>query len=265
MPLLASVPLFLLGVLSLSFLVTGINAHSNGSPGRAIAKSKYSKSHSLGDSYAFDPRDGWQTFNASNLQYKYRRDSDAAVYKKDSRTTKKPSVKQSQKPASTISKAAGIVDKVVGTVWKGLKGIGSPEPVIATWYTGHDLLNPSCWASTQWAPTDASFVCALTLAGWNDKPQCFKFLECIRPCSRVLNETYVSPWLSVCNTPKKCVFVRVVDTCAGCKDASHHVDLTRAPFGEIAAFDEGVLTVQSRMASEPDVWFEDLWGPKNGD
>jgi len=59
---------------------------------------------------------------------------------------------------------------------------------------------------------------------------------------------------TVCNTPKKCVFVRVVDTCAGCAAGSKHVDLTRAAFGQLADFDEGVLQVQLRPATEPHGW-----------
>ena len=87
--------------------------------------------------------------------------------------------------------------------------------------------------------------------------------------------------LAVCNTPKKCVFVRVVDTCAGCAAGSKHVDLTRAAFGQLASFDQGTLTVQLRLATEPSGWYalhalwyrketltlyiryEDLWGPKH--
>ena len=66
----------------------------------------------------------------------------------------------------------------------------------------------------------------------------------------------------VCNGPKKCVFVRVVDTCAGCAAGSKHVDLTKAAFSQLADIDKGVLTVQMRQATDPKTWYEDLWGPK---
>lgn len=60
----------------------------------------------------------------------------------------------------------------------------------------------------------------------------------------------------VCNSPKKCVFVRVVDSCAGCAKASKHVDLTQAAFKELADLDTGLLTVQMRQATDPaDGWF----------
>jgi len=147
---------------------------------------------------------------------------------------------KSQKSPSNIS---NTVKHALDQVWKGLKGIGSLEKVKITWYTGQDLENPSCWPQSGWAPSDASFACALTLEGWSSKPQCFKFLE-------------------LCNGPKKCVFVRVVDSCAGCSAGSKHVDLTKAAFGELASYDEGTLSVQMRLATEPTEWFEHLWGPQ---
>ncbi|KAJ6539246.1 hypothetical protein B0H19DRAFT_1177910 [Mycena capillaripes] len=229
---LVSLALLALSIISLP-AITGASAISHSTSSRAITKSKYTRSHSLGDSYTFDPRDGWQTFNTSNLQYKYRRDS----IEKKKTTVEKP---KSASKATSI----GTIAQVIGAVWNGLKGLGQASHVIVTWYTGHDLLNPSCWPNTDWAPTDQSFVCALTLQGWNDKPKCFQFLE-------------------LCNGPKKCVFVRVVDTCAGCAKASHHVDLTRSPFGQLANPDQGVVEMMSRPASKPHEWFEDLWGPAN--
>ncbi|KAG8912035.1 hypothetical protein FRC01_005335 [Tulasnella sp. 417] len=131
----------------------------------------------------------------------------------------------------------------LGSTVDDLKGTGKAEDVIITWYTGQDLKNPSCWPQSKWAPTDESFACALTLEGWDSKPDCFKFLE-------------------LCNGPSKCIFVRVVDTCAGCKKGSKHVDLTKAAFSQLADLDTGKLTVQMRLATTPLDWFEDLWGPR---
>ena len=37
-------------------------------------EARYSRAHSLGNNYHFSTRDGWQTVNVTNLQYKYRRD-----------------------------------------------------------------------------------------------------------------------------------------------------------------------------------------------
>ncbi|KAI0049633.1 hypothetical protein FA95DRAFT_1581680 [Auriscalpium vulgare] len=196
---------------------------------RSLEQLKYSRAHSLGDHYAFDARDGWHAVNVSNLPYKYGPAAHAGRSKRDKKAASK----------SIGDSIGGAVKNAV----KGLKGIGRPEDVTITWYTGHDLQNPSCWTDSDWAPTDKSFACALTLDGWASKPQCFKFLE-------------------LCHGTKKCVFVRVVDSCAGCKKDSRHVDLTRAAFGQLADFDDGILTVQMRMATEPESWFEELWGPK---
>ncbi|CCM04815.1 uncharacterized protein FIBRA_07008 [Fibroporia radiculosa] len=235
---------------------------------------RYSTAHSLGDNYQFNSGDGWQAINVTNLQYKYSRStSDLSVMathldgphhhrkrsskssgpKKSSKSSKQSSPKKSDikmYSTSANSTAKSITKGLLGSV-KGsikdivstIKGVGSPEPVTITWYTGHDLLNPSCWSNPSWAPTDNSFACALTLNGWTDKPKCFQFLE-------------------LCNTSKKCVFVRVVDSCAGCAGGSKHVDLTKAAFSELADLDEGILTVQMRPATSPDGWLENLWGPK---
>lgn len=238
-------------------------------------EARYSRAHSLGDDYHFDPRDGWQVVNASNLDYKYSRNGDESFMDKrmdedsideddedalgsDShytnsslaiRATKKKA-KDKPKPTNPKKKTSKIASKAskgmtsaLSKVLDSFKGIGKAEPVTITWYTGHDLENPSCWPNPEWQPSDASFACALTLAGWTTRPKCFKFLE-------------------LCNTPKKCVFVRVVDSCAGCAKGSKHVDLTQAAFKQLATLEEGLLQVQMRQATDPDGWLENLWGPK---
>ena len=63
---------------------------------------------------------------------------------------------------------------------------------------------------------------------------------------------------SVCNSPKKCVFVRVVDSCAGCAKGSKHVDLTQTAFKELADLDKGLLQVQMREATDPNGWYVSL-------
>lgn len=60
---------------------------------------------------------------------------------------------------------------------------------------------------------------------------------------------------AVCESTKnKCVFVRVVDTCAGCAKGSKHVDLTKSAFRELADLDVGTMTVQMRLSKDPDDW-----------
>lgn len=61
---------------------------------------------------------------------------------------------------------------------------------------------------------------------------------------------YANP-VVVCNDSLKCVFVRVVDSCAGCPKGSKHVDLTRAAFSRLADLNMGVLQVQMRRATGP--------------
>jgi expansin (peptidoglycan-binding protein) len=58
----------------------------------------------------------------------------------------------------------------------------------------------------------------------------------------------------VCNGPTKCVFVRVVDSCAGCAAGSQAVDLTKAAFSQLADINEGRLEVQMRSATTPRQW-----------
>lgn len=53
------------------------------------------------------------------------------------------------------------------------------------------------------------------------------------------------------------MFVRIVDTCAGCAVGSKHVDLTQAAFSSLASLDEGKLwDIKMRMATDPS---EDVW------
>ncbi|TFK94702.1 hypothetical protein K466DRAFT_593356 [Polyporus arcularius HHB13444] len=235
---------------------------------RMALERRYTRAHSLGDNYVFDPRDGWETVNTTNLAYKYNHarsdalsgsdahndylddtvDSDygsSTLVARAKKTSKSKSKSKSKAPKSSGgSTASNLLKGGLNKVMDSFKAFGKKEPVIITWYTGHDLLNPSCWPKPKWAPTDNSFAAALTLSGWTSKPQCFKFLE-------------------LCHTTEKCVFVRVVDSCAGCAKGSKHVDLTQAAFKQLADLDMGLLTVQMRPATDPaDGWLENLWGPK---
>ncbi|EPT02740.1 hypothetical protein FOMPIDRAFT_54995 [Fomitopsis schrenkii] len=257
---------FLAGVVLVSLGLVPLMTTSRAadiSTSQSSLERRYSTSHSLGESYQFHPRDGWEAVNITNLQYKYSRsladdlgDLDGPTIprahtkrtsKKVSKESTKKTPKAALKAAKTISTAnsagIGLLGSVKAVV-DSMKAMGESEPVTITWYTGHDLLNPSCWSTTSWTPTDESMVSAVTLEGWTNRPQCFKFVE-------------------LCNSPQKCVFVRVVDTCAGCAPGSKHVDLTKAAFSSLADLAEGVLTVQMRPASDPlEGWLENLWGPK---
>ncbi|KAG0709528.1 hypothetical protein DFH29DRAFT_1701 [Suillus ampliporus] len=223
---------------------------------RGIEGNRYDKAHYLPDSHSFDPRDGWEPVNISNLNYKYSASSHKdhsfhRALRRSSQGNAPASIgtskyKEKNAKTSSTSTSTGVLGKVIqslATIFAGLVGKGSSQGVTITWYTGHDLENPSCWSNGNWSPTDQSYVGAVTLEGWTTKPECFDFIE-------------------LCNGEKLCIFVRIVDTCAGCAKGSRHVDLTRTAFGKLANLDEGVLTVQMRSATEPDNWDLALWGPQ---
>lgn len=105
------------------FLPAFAFARHSASVAAIVSESKYSRAYSLGDDYDFDPREGWQSINATDLNYKYRRGL---------RTTEDSMLERSteQKSKSSISEA---ISGVLKSVLKGLKGIGKPEPVTITW------------------------------------------------------------------------------------------------------------------------------------
>ncbi|KAK0486921.1 Non-catalytic module family EXPN protein [Armillaria luteobubalina] len=208
-------------------LACSVQALSISLPQRDLQTINYTKTHSLGDSYDFHRRDGWISYNVSNITP--RTGSGKEVNSGIAKRSEKARKKKGSKKLKGLSVIGGAIRKIISAV--------------ITWYTGNDLLNPSCWPQPVWTPTDHSFVGAITEIGWEGSPKCFDFLE-------------------LCRDPKKCIFVRVVDTCAGCAPGSKHVDLTKAAFTELANIDEGMLSVNLRFASEPKKWNEDLWGPK---
>lgn len=102
---------------------------------------KYSTAHSLGDNYRFDPRDGWQTINVTNLQYKYSRSdkdngADNAAFEESSlrkRSSKKSKSSHKKATSKSISPSSNGLVGSIKSVLDSLKGIGSAEPVTITW------------------------------------------------------------------------------------------------------------------------------------
>lgn len=92
---------------------------------RAITERRYTTAHSLGDGYVFDPRDGWQSANVTNLQYKYGRSlgieevANGAALKK--------------KKTSALGDTISMVTGSLKTALQGLKGLGKPEDAVITW------------------------------------------------------------------------------------------------------------------------------------
>ena len=83
---------------------------------------KYTRVHSLGRGYTFDPRDGWQTVNVSNLSYKYN--------------PRSPEIRSAGKIISQHTSHNSLANKVKDTVkdvFKNSMGKGKPVPVTITW------------------------------------------------------------------------------------------------------------------------------------
>lgn len=123
----------LLGVLSIfPFCVL---AATNPVTSNTISRSKYTRAHSLGDNYNFDPRNGWETVNITNLEYKYRRNAGFAnssleiEHEKRNDDDEKDERKKLSKPKLGLGNLGGVI----ANVWAGLKGIGKPETATITW------------------------------------------------------------------------------------------------------------------------------------
>jgi len=86
--------------------------------------------HSLGRSYGFDPRDGWEAVNITNLPYKYRTSDDPEPHSDGSNSAKR----STENPSSDSDQKGSSIINTLGKFFKGLKGIGDPEPVTITWY-----------------------------------------------------------------------------------------------------------------------------------
>jgi hypothetical protein len=87
---------------------------------------QYTRPHSLGRGYTFDPKDGWQTVNVSNLSYKY--------------SPRSPNIRRTKKirPQYISHKGNNLVNKIdiKGTVknaFNSITGKGKPTSVTITW------------------------------------------------------------------------------------------------------------------------------------
>lgn len=115
-----------------------------------------------------------------------------------------------------------------------------------TWYASNDLKNPQC-GDGSWNPDNASHIGAV-MAGWEGGPQCGDFVQL---CNDKLEDG-------------KCLSVRIVDKCAGCKQK--HVDLTKSAFKQLASshsLDEGVVDNLKlyQLDDNPSPWDTALFGP----
>ncbi|KAG0140519.1 hypothetical protein CROQUDRAFT_69275 [Cronartium quercuum f. sp. fusiforme G11] len=120
-------------------------------------------------------------------------------------------------------------------VKRGARHVARSMSVVITWYTGHDLLNPSCVRQSSWAPTDSSMVGAVTIQ-WSNKPACGRFV-------RIRHH----------ENKGKSIVVRIMDSCAGCASGSAHIDLTTGAFKKLYNLDVGLVSgLQAQMVNAPE-------------
>lgn len=131
-------------------LISVSQAARFGTP-EVLSEMPYARAHSLGISYKFHERDGWEAVNISTLL------SPRSLSGTHTLNSSLPLPEAG--PPSLASKRTenpSLADTLVHTVnsvWNGLRAFGHSEKVKITWYTGQDLENPSCWAEPTWAPT----------------------------------------------------------------------------------------------------------------
>lgn len=94
----------------------------------AISKAKYTRAHSLSDDYHFDPRDGWEKVNVTNMPYKYARNNIS-----DPNPLEKRAKQNGSKGDDDGGSGLGMLKHALGQAWNGLKAVGGPEPVLITW------------------------------------------------------------------------------------------------------------------------------------
>ena len=107
-------------------------------------KFHYNQPHSLTVvDRAFDPRDGWQSVNISNLRYKYVESSPHREAYDNSRNTgytNRLRMRQSRIKAINQKKSGqknhslkAKTSHMLQSAWKGLKAIGTSQAVVVTW------------------------------------------------------------------------------------------------------------------------------------
>ena len=116
-------------------------------------RSFYTRAHSLGDEYEFTALEGWYTINATDLGYKYNDFGKPSGHQSRKTSAKVVLSADANVLSNTLSHIGGTIVHLLNEVWNDLKGFGKSEQVKITWYTGHDLENPSCWSNPTWAPT----------------------------------------------------------------------------------------------------------------
>src|ERR1700730_15500362 len=143
---LSSIFIVLLGAATLLTLTSATKESED-----AASRRMYARAHSLGDTYTFDPRDGWETANTTDLTHQYqnthhKRASHGALWPSISRRSKHKSKSyiQHDPPKQRLPSSQhqpGALDaagKIVQGIWDGLKGVGKKQDGIITWYIFHN-------------------------------------------------------------------------------------------------------------------------------
>ncbi|KAG9317568.1 hypothetical protein JVU11DRAFT_1776 [Chiua virens] len=98
-----------------------------------------SPSHSLPESYQFDPRDGWESVIVTNLRYKYRRSPASSLGTSFATAPNKTSssvLKRPSRPSTDHASRKSFLRSVresLAELTKNIIASGEPEPVTLTW------------------------------------------------------------------------------------------------------------------------------------
>lgn len=97
-------------------------------------------SHSLTESYQFDPRDGWESVMVTDLRYKYRRSPTPFPGTASATTSGKNLGSALKRPLSTNPQRSSTksvfrsIGESLTEFTKGIIGMGKAEDVIITWF-----------------------------------------------------------------------------------------------------------------------------------
>lgn len=112
---------------------------------RGIRDSRYAKAHYLPESHSFNPRDGWEPVNISNLNYKYLASShkDHSFHRALRRSPQNDTsaglrtYREKHAKTSNTTTTTGFLGTVVSSlasIFAGCMGKGPSEGVTITWY-----------------------------------------------------------------------------------------------------------------------------------
>lgn len=96
-------------------------------------RSRYSRAHSLGVDYTFDPRDGWATLNVTDMQSHNKRNLDHDDRSEHQWSDRKQKKKKPMKPSKDLSHLLNPDVLHDGELDSLFHAVGEAEDVIITW------------------------------------------------------------------------------------------------------------------------------------